>query len=92
MLPTLNVVGDVVLVDCLSAKLGWIRMGDILVYKSPLSPAHVVCKRVVGLVRTEATRWSTRSGFEVLTVPLFLSSLPLVHSASLETKYALIHC
>jgi len=46
MLPTLNAAGDVVLLDRLSPRLGWIRPGDVVIAKSPTNAAQTVCKRV----------------------------------------------
>jgi len=52
MLPTFNQTGDIVMVDCLSAKLRKeLKKGDIVIAKSPTNPHNTVCKRVLALVR-----------------------------------------
>ncbi|KAI9020505.1 peptidase S24/S26A/S26B/S26C, partial [Hyaloraphidium curvatum] len=49
MLPTLNVSYEAVILDTLTARCGTIRLGDVVVYRSPTNPAVSVCKRIVGL-------------------------------------------
>lgn len=49
MLPTLAARGDVVLAESLSVRAGRLRVGDVVVARSPTNPRHTVCKRVLGL-------------------------------------------
>ncbi|KAI8913412.1 peptidase S24/S26A/S26B/S26C, partial [Gorgonomyces haynaldii] len=50
MLPTLNIRGDVCLMDRLSWKLfRRLEMGEIIVCISPLDPGKMIVKRVLGL-------------------------------------------
>ena len=49
MLPTLAARGDVVLAESLSVRAGKLRVGDVVVARSPTNPRHTVCKRVLGL-------------------------------------------
>jgi inner membrane protease subunit 1 len=45
MLPTFNVSGDIVLVN----RFFDLKIGNVLVYKSPVDPNRLVIKRVLGL-------------------------------------------
>jgi len=49
MLPTFNARGDVVLLESATARRGALRVGDVVVARSPSDPRHAVCKRVLGL-------------------------------------------
>ncbi len=50
MLPTFNEAGDIVVVDCLTMKLGKpLQKGDVVIARSPTNPGNTVCKRVLGL-------------------------------------------
>eukprot|EP00262_Sarcandra_glabra_P018263 TRINITY_DN648_c1_g2_i1.p1 TRINITY_DN648_c1_g2~~TRINITY_DN648_c1_g2_i1.p1 ORF type:complete len:168 (+),score=10.72 TRINITY_DN648_c1_g2_i1:237-740(+) len=49
MLPTLNLTGDVVLVDRMSTRFGKIDCGDVVLVRSPENPRKIVTKRVVGM-------------------------------------------
>ena len=49
MLPTLQARGDVVLAESLSVRTGKLRVGDVVVARSPTNASHTVCKRVLGL-------------------------------------------
>ncbi|XP_027343871.1 mitochondrial inner membrane protease subunit 1 [Abrus precatorius] len=49
MLPTLNVAGDVVLVDHISPRLGIIAHGDLVLVRSPVNPNRSITKRVVAV-------------------------------------------
>lgn len=49
MLPTFNATGDVVLLETASARRRKLRIGDVVVARSPTDPRHAVCKRVLGL-------------------------------------------
>ena len=55
MLPTLNVNGDVVLVERVSVLNRRIEVGDVVVAVSPTNPKDFVCKRVIGMVRVPST-------------------------------------
>ncbi|XP_078437299.1 mitochondrial ATP-independent inner membrane protease subunit 1a-like [Wolffia australiana] len=48
MLPTLNLSGDVLLVDRLSILLGNVSVGDVVLIQSPEDPLKTVTKRVTG--------------------------------------------
>ncbi|EAU92904.2 signal peptidase I family protein [Coprinopsis cinerea okayama7 len=51
MLPTLAAGGEVIIEDRLSVRLDpdKFHRGELLIFKSPLHPARMVCKRVAGL-------------------------------------------
>ncbi|CAK8534855.1 unnamed protein product [Lathyrus sativus] len=49
MLPTLNIAGDVVLVEHLSPRIGKIGHGDLVLVRSPLNPNRNLTKRVVAM-------------------------------------------
>ncbi|CAA6658224.1 unnamed protein product [Spirodela intermedia] len=49
MLPTLNLSGDVLLVDRVSTHLGNVSIGDVVLIQSPEDPKKIVTKRVTGL-------------------------------------------
>ncbi|XP_052177324.1 uncharacterized protein LOC127791466 [Diospyros lotus] len=49
MLPTLNLTGDVILVDRVSTRLGKVGLGDLVLVQSPLNPRMMVTKRIVGM-------------------------------------------
>ena len=49
MLPTLAARGDVVFAESLSVRMGRLRVGDVVVARSPTNASHTVCKRVLGL-------------------------------------------
>lgn len=49
MLPALNLAGDVVAVDRVSARLGRVAPGDVVLMISPEDPRKSVAKRVVGM-------------------------------------------
>ncbi|MQL76984.1 hypothetical protein Taro_009396 [Colocasia esculenta] len=49
MLPTLNLSGDVLLVDRVSTHLGKVSIGDVVLLQSPENPKKTVTKRVAGL-------------------------------------------
>ena len=49
MLPTLEARGDIVLAESLSVRTGRLRVGDVVVARSPTNARHTVCKRVLGL-------------------------------------------
>lgn len=49
MLPTLNIAGDVVLVEHVSPRIGKVGHGDLVLVKSPLNPNRNLTKRVVAM-------------------------------------------
>ncbi|XVF79174.1 hypothetical protein PTKIN_Ptkin14bG0198800 [Pterospermum kingtungense] len=49
MLPTLNISGDVVLVDRFSHRLGKLGSGDLVLVRSPLDPKRSLTKRIVAM-------------------------------------------
>ncbi|XP_073221039.1 mitochondrial ATP-independent inner membrane protease subunit 1a isoform X2 [Cicer arietinum] len=49
MLPTLNIAGDVVLVEHLSPLLGNVGYGDLVLVRSPLNPNRNLTKRIVAM-------------------------------------------
>lgn len=46
MMPTFNHLGDVVLLERVSAHLKTIQRGDVVVAQSPTQPNQTVCKRI----------------------------------------------
>lgn len=49
MLPTLNLTGDLVLVERVSPRLGKVGRGDMVLLRSTEDPRKVVIKRIVGV-------------------------------------------
>ncbi|KAL0362602.1 UNVERIFIED_CONTAM: Solanesyl diphosphate synthase 2, chloroplastic [Sesamum calycinum] len=49
MLPTLNLTGDVLLVEKLSPLLGKVGPGDVVLVRSPQNPRKCITKRIVGV-------------------------------------------
>ncbi|KAL5203544.1 hypothetical protein ABZP36_008415 [Zizania latifolia] len=49
MLPALNLAGDVVAVDRVSARFGRVGTGDVVLLISPENPRKMVAKRVLGM-------------------------------------------
>lgn len=49
MLPTLNMTGDLVLVERISTRTGKVGRGNMVLLRSPENPNKVVIKRVVGI-------------------------------------------
>uniref|UniRef100_A0A1D1YAU3 Mitochondrial inner membrane protease subunit 1 n=2 Tax=Anthurium amnicola TaxID=1678845 RepID=A0A1D1YAU3_9ARAE len=49
MLPTINLSGDVLLVERISPHLGKVSVGDVVLVQSPENPLKIVTKRVTGL-------------------------------------------
>ena len=62
MLPTLNARGDVVLLFPGPVRAGALRLGDIVVARSPVNPRHTVCKRVAGLPGGRVDPWAAAAG------------------------------
>jgi len=71
MQPTLNPnnTGDIVFLSYLSAHLGWINRGDVVVAISPRNQKHIIIKRVIGVegdvIVLEASR-SHKSGMKIV--------------------------
>ncbi|XVF18416.1 hypothetical protein REPUB_Repub11eG0019600 [Reevesia pubescens] len=55
MLPTLNISGDVVLVEHLSHRLGKLGSGDLIMVRSPLDPKKNLNKRIVAMEGDKVT-------------------------------------
>ncbi|KAK8651885.1 hypothetical protein V6N13_141462 [Hibiscus sabdariffa] len=55
MLPTLNITGDVVLVEHLSHRLGKLGSGDLVLVRSPLDPKKTLTKRIVAMEGDKVT-------------------------------------
>ncbi|KAI5605218.1 hypothetical protein POPTR_001G380400v4 [Populus trichocarpa] len=49
MLPTLNLTGDVLLVEHVSHRFQKVGPGDVVLVRSPLDPTKMVTKRIVGM-------------------------------------------
>ncbi|RUP52395.1 peptidase S24/S26A/S26B/S26C [Jimgerdemannia flammicorona] len=49
MLPTFNMVGDLVVLEHLSPQLKRVDVGDVVVCVSPTNPGRAVCKRILGM-------------------------------------------
>lgn len=49
MMPAINLAGDVLAVDRVSATIGRVHTGDVVLMISPEDPRKVVAKRVVGM-------------------------------------------
>ncbi|KAH0744181.1 hypothetical protein KY290_032174 [Solanum tuberosum] len=49
MLPTLNLTGDVLLVEHLSPLLDKLGPGDVILVRSPDNPRKTVTKRIIGM-------------------------------------------
>lgn len=49
MLPTLAARGDIVLAESFSVRTGQLRVGDVVVARSPTNARHTICKRILGL-------------------------------------------
>ncbi|TPX58759.1 hypothetical protein SpCBS45565_g07921 [Spizellomyces sp. 'palustris'] len=49
MLPTFNIVGDIVVVEHVSRHYRKLDLGDVVVCVSPTDPQKAICKRVLGL-------------------------------------------
>lgn len=49
MLPTLNLTGDVLLVEHLSPLLDKLGPGDVILVRSPDNPRKTVTKRILGM-------------------------------------------
>ncbi|KAG1366378.1 mitochondrial inner membrane protease subunit 1 [Cocos nucifera] len=49
MLPTMNLTGDIIAVDRITARRGTVAVGDVVLFRSPENPRKTVIKRVLGL-------------------------------------------
>ncbi|KAI3769394.1 hypothetical protein L6452_00496 [Arctium lappa] len=49
MMPTLNLVGDVVLSEYISHRLGKVSPGDVVLIQSPENPKKTLTKRIVAM-------------------------------------------
>ncbi|KAL1915472.1 uncharacterized protein VTP21DRAFT_6596 [Calcarisporiella thermophila] len=49
MLPTFNMVGDVVALEHFSHRFQRLQIGDVVVAVSPTNPKVAVCKRIIGM-------------------------------------------
>lgn len=49
MLPTFNTWGDLLLQEYYSVYAERVRVGDVVMSRSPRNPKHIVCKRVLGM-------------------------------------------
>lgn len=49
MLPTLNLTGDVLLVENLTVRMGKLGPGDVVLVRSPENPRKTVSKRILGM-------------------------------------------
>lgn len=49
MLPALNLMGDVAVIDRLSARYRWVAPGDVVLLTSPEDPRKKIAKRVLGM-------------------------------------------
>ena len=64
MLPTLNVLGDILIVGKLSLLTGGLAVGDVVISKSPAEKSHTVCKRIKGF-GGDRVRVSRRHGNDI---------------------------
>ena len=68
MLPTLNLTGDLVLVERISPRINRVGHGDIVIVRSPENPRKTITKRITGMEgdsvtfaydRRQHDRWKT---------------------------------
>ena len=79
MLPTLNLSGDVLLVEQLSHRLGKVGPGDVVLVRSPSDPKRIVTKRIVGMAGDAVTFLQNPSVSDACrTVVVFFFSTLLV--------------
>ena len=67
MLPTLNMRGDVLMVDRFSHRFGKVELGDVVLVTSPNNPKKVLTKRVLGL-EGDAVSFNVHDGLKTLVV------------------------
>ncbi|XP_057540305.1 mitochondrial ATP-independent inner membrane protease subunit 1a isoform X2 [Amaranthus tricolor] len=65
MLPTLNMRGDVLMVDRFSHRFGKVELGDVVLVTSPNNPKKVLTKRVLGL-EGDAVSFNVHDGLKTL--------------------------
>ncbi|XP_021773935.1 mitochondrial inner membrane protease subunit 1-like [Chenopodium quinoa] len=69
MLPTLNIRGDVLLVDKFSHRIGNLELGDVVIVKSPQNPRRTLTKRILGM-EGDVVSFNSNTGFlKTLVVP-----------------------
>ncbi|KAL5990001.1 hypothetical protein ACLOJK_010897 [Asimina triloba] len=49
MLPTINLTGDLLLVERISPRIGNVSVGDIVLVRSPEDPKKTITKRITGM-------------------------------------------
>lgn len=88
MLPTINLTGDLVLVERISHRIGQVGRGDIVIVRSSENPTKTITKRITGMEGDTITfavdpsqgdTWKTvvvRSKFEFLRI---LASLAILY-------------
>jgi mitochondrial inner membrane protease subunit 1 len=69
MLPTLHVQGDVVVVEHVTARYRPLRLGDVVVARSPGNPRQYICKRVLGLPGDLVCADPTRAASPMVAIP-----------------------
>ncbi|XP_019108134.1 uncharacterized protein LOC104907330 isoform X2 [Beta vulgaris subsp. vulgaris] len=69
MLPTLNMRGDVLIVDRLSHHLGKLELGDVVLVKSPQNPRRILTKRVLGMEGDVVSFNAHTGNLKTLVVP-----------------------
>ncbi|KAI4366889.1 hypothetical protein MLD38_022695 [Melastoma candidum] len=72
MLPTLNLTGDLLLVERVSHKMGKVRPGDVVLVKSPVEPRKNLAKRVIALEGDKVTSFVdplTSDQSKIIVVP-----------------------
>ncbi|KAI4333431.1 hypothetical protein L6164_018248 [Bauhinia variegata] len=67
MLPTLNLSGDVLILDHVSPRLGKLQVGDLVSVQSPLNPKRVLTKRILGMEGDTVTYFDPSRGDTTLT-------------------------
>lgn len=69
MLPFFNLEGDAVLIDCVSARLKRLKIGDVIVAISPNNPSNLVCKRLLGVAGDTVCVDPTIDPLDMVTIP-----------------------
>lgn len=80
MLPTLNLTGDVILSEQVSHRLGRVGPGDIVLVQSPVDPAKIITKRILGLEGDRVTFHDPLTGDRFRTVVVRLFSFLIVYA------------
>ncbi|CAO2833274.1 unnamed protein product [Amaranthus hypochondriacus] len=68
MLPTLNMRGDVLMVDRFTHRFGKVELGDVVLVTSPNNPKRVLTKRVLGL-EGDVVSFNVHDGLKTVVVP-----------------------